>query len=156
MGFSNSKILKNNINNEENKNKTSIYGKLYNKTTNEIIYEGDLIDGKCGGKGKFIFESGDYFLGGFKNGLREGKGIQYYKNKKYQYEGMWKEDKRNGSGKYYYENGDYFIGFWKDNQKIGKGELYDKNKEIKVVGEVGHIITEEKNYHINLNDLIFK
>ena len=157
MGFSNSKILINNRNKEGNKNKVITHGILCNKITNEIIYEGELVDGKCEGKGKYIFETGDYYIGEFKNGLREGKGFQYYKNKNYQYEGMWKDDKRNGHGKYYYENGDYFIGFWKDNKKVGKGELYDKNGEINIGGDVDHINTEEeKNYSINFKDLVTK
>ena len=152
MGFSSSKNSK-----EKNRNKKmNVKGILYNKINNEIIYEGELIDGKCDGKGKYIFETGDYYVGLFKNGLREGKGIQYYKNNKIQYEGMWKEDKRNGSGKYYYENEDYFIGFWKNNEKVGKGELYDKNGELIKLGDVTDIITEEKNYNINIDDLIFK
>ena len=157
MGFGNSKRSKENKNKKEDKNKKLYsYGKLYNKNTNKIIYEGDLLDNICHGKGKYIFENGDYYIGQFKNGLRDGEGIQYYNNKKIQYEGIWKEDKRNGSGKYYYENGNYFIGFWKNNEKVGLGELYDINKNLIIGGEVSHINTEEKNYSINLNDLILK
>ena len=32
-------------------------------------------------------EDGSYFLGQFKNGLRNGKGIEYYKNGNIKYEG---------------------------------------------------------------------
>ena len=151
MGFSISKTQ----NNEEKKIK--IYGILYNKYTNEIIYEGELIDGKCDGNGKYIFDTGDFYVGEFKNGLREGNGTLYYKNKKMQYKGKWKNDKRNGSGRYYYENGEYFIGFWKDNIKVGKGELFNKNGITLFGGDVIYINTEdEKNYSIDLTNLILK
>ena len=157
MGFSGSKIIKNEKRIEDNKNnKFCGKGKLYNKNTNEIVYEGDLINGTCEGKGKYIFENGDYYIGQFKNGLREGLGKQYYKNKQIQYDGMWKCDMRNEHGIYYYENGDYFIGFWKDNQKVGKGELYDKNREIIKQGDVGDMNNQEKNLSIVLDDLILK
>ena len=28
----------------------------------------------------YIFENGDYYIGQWKNGLRDGKGIDYYRN----------------------------------------------------------------------------
>ena len=157
MGFSSSKNSKINKIREENKaTKVCIKGILYDKKTNKIIYEGDLVDGKCEGKGKYIFENGDYYIGNFSNGVREGLGNQYYKNNELQYEGKWKSDMRNGHGLYYYENGDYFIGFWRDNKKFGKGELYDKNGQIIKEGDVCDINTEESNMSINLNNLILK
>ena len=159
MGFSGSKNIKNEKRTTENKNNNNKFcgkGKLYNKNTDEIVYEGDLINGICEGKGKYIFENGDYYIGQFKNGLRDGLGKQYYKNKQLQYDGMWKCDMRNEHGIYYYENGDYFIGFWKDNQKVGKGELYNKNREIIKQGDVGDMNNQEKNISIVLDDLILK
>ena len=150
MGFSSSQIQKNEAKKE---NKKTIFGILCTKYTNEIIYEGDLINGKCDGNGKYVFKTGDFYIGQFKNGLREGKGTQYYKNEKIQYKGNWKNDMRNGSGKYYYENGDYFIGFWKDNIKIGKGELFNENGVTLFGGDIIYINTEEKNYSIDLTDL---
>ena len=157
MGFISSKnSIKNKVKEENTTKKVPVKGVLLDKKTNKIIYEGDLINGICDGKGKYIFENGDYFIGNFSNGLREGQGNQYYENKKLQYEGSWKSDMRNGHGFYYYENGDYFIGFWKDNKKVGKGELYDKNGQIIKAGDVCDINTEESNMNINLNNLIMK
>ena len=44
------------------------------------MYEGDFIKGKKEGKGKFIWENGDYYIGKFLNDLKSGKGKIYYKN----------------------------------------------------------------------------
>ena len=157
MGFSSSKNYKANERKEEIINKKFCgKGKLYNKNTNEPVYDGDLINGKCEGKGKYIFENGDYYIGQFKNGLRDGLGKQYYKNKILQYDGMWKSDMRNGHGVYYYENGNYFVGFWKNNEKVVNGELYNKNGEIINEGDECQINNKEKNFQINLDDLILK
>ena len=49
-------------------------------------------------------ESGNYYIGQWKNGLRNGKGIEYYANGNIKYDGDWINDKREGNGKYYYKN----------------------------------------------------
>ena len=45
------------------------------------------------------------YIGEFKNGLREGKGIFYY-NDGARYEGDYRNDKREGKGIYYFSNGE--------------------------------------------------
>ena len=40
---------------------------------------------KYNGYGKIIYENGEYYIGVFKNGLRNGKGILYYNNEKLTY-----------------------------------------------------------------------
>ena len=62
------------------------------------------------GKGKIIFYNGNYYIGQFKNGLRNGKGTEYYKNGNIKYEGDFIDGIREGNGKYIYENGSYYIG----------------------------------------------
>jgi len=52
-----------------------------------IKYEGDYINGKGEGYGKYIWENGDYYIGQWKNGLFNGKGTYYNSNKKIKYEG---------------------------------------------------------------------
>ena len=56
-----------------------------------ILYEGDFINDKFEGKGKYIYDDGDY-----KNGLRNGKGIIYYKNGNIMSEGGYINDKKGG------------------------------------------------------------
>ena len=51
------------------------------------MYEGDFINGKFEGNGKYILENGVYYLGEWKNSLRHGKGIIYYSNGNIMYDG---------------------------------------------------------------------
>ena len=87
------------------------------------------------GYGKFIYENGDYYIGEFKNGLRNGKGILYCKNGKIKHEGDWINDKYEGYGKYIFENGNYYIGEFKNCLRYGQGMLYYKNGNIKYEGD---------------------
>ena len=52
-------------------------GKLYYKNGN-IKYEGEFANDKFEGTGKFYYTDGNYYIGQFKNGLKHGKGIEYY------------------------------------------------------------------------------
>ena len=58
-----------------------------------IKYDGDWINDKYEGNGKYIWENGEYYIGQWKNGLSHGKGIEYYSNGKIKYEGDWVDDK---------------------------------------------------------------
>ena len=106
-------------------------------------YEGEIIDGKKEGKGKFTYKNGCVYEGFFKNNKKEGKGIFYYTNGDrykgqfekgfYQgdgifyfhngdrYEGKFDKNKYSGFGKYFYHNGDTFEGHWENDKKNGKG-----------------------------------
>ena len=75
-----------------------------------IKYEGDFVNDKLEGMGKYIYENGEYYIGQFVKGLRHGKGIEYYKNNTIKYEGDYVKGKREGYGKYIYESGNYYIG----------------------------------------------
>ena len=94
---------------------------------------GNFVNGKLEGKGKYIWENGNYYIGQFKNGKKNGKGIIYYKNGNIMYEGDFINDKKEGNGKFIWKNGAYYIGQWKNNKKHGKGADYNKN---------GHIVYE--------------
>ena len=47
------------------------------------------MNGKYEGNGKFYCEDGEYYIGQWKNGLKHGKGIYYYKNGNIKYEGIF-------------------------------------------------------------------
>ena len=101
-------------------------------------YEGEIIDGKKEGKGKFTYKNGCVYEGFFKNNKKEGKGIFYYTNGDrykgqfekgfYQgdgifyfhngdrYEGKFDKNKYSGFGKYFYHNGDTFEGHWENDK----------------------------------------
>ena len=74
---------------------------------------------------------GNYYIGQWKNGASNGKGIVYYKNGNFAYKGDFVNGKPDGIGHYNYEDGDYYIGQWKDYLKHGKGTIYNSEGKIK-------------------------
>ena len=54
-------------------------GKKYDQDQN-IIYEGDFVDGKMEGNGKLFYDNGYYYVGGFKDGKRHGDGEEFDPN----------------------------------------------------------------------------
>ena len=105
--------------------------KKYGKCT----YEGYLFNNKRDGKGKFTYENGDYFIGNWHKGLRNGKGKLYNKNGSLIFEGNFVNDQMEGNGKYIYPTGEYYIGEWLDNREHGKGAIYYRNGSIKYEGD---------------------
>ena len=100
--------------------KFSLY-KIYSKKY--IVVETD-------GKIKEYSRSNDdlLFEGEYLNGKRNGKGKEYYESDKIIFEGEYKNGKRNGKGKIYYNNGELkFEGEFNEG-KIWNGKGYDKNK----------------------------
>ena len=61
-------------------------GKEYYSNGN-IKYDGEFINDKREGKGKFIWEDGEYYIGEWKDALKHGKGIIYYSNGNIKYDG---------------------------------------------------------------------
>ena len=62
----------------------------------KIIYDGDFVNDKYEGKGKYIFENGEYYIGQWSNGQRQGKGAMYLSNGYMKYEGNFVNDTYEG------------------------------------------------------------
>lgn len=93
------------------------------------------IAGNCdNGTGTYLHEAGERYDGEWKNGLRHGKGIQYYPNGQLKYDGEFNEGRREGKGTYYFKNGDRYSGGFKENKMNGKGTYHYANGD-KFVGE---------------------
>ena len=86
-------------------------------------------------KDNFEGNNENYYIGEWKNGLRNGKGKLYYNNGNLQYEGDFVNDKFEGNGKYISKNGKYYIGEWKNGLKDGKGKFYYQNKNLIYEGD---------------------
>ena len=80
-----------------------------------------------------------YYIGEFKNGLKNGKGVTFWNNGDPLYEGDYVNDKPEGFGKGYIDNGDYYIGEWKNGEMDGEGTLYDRNGRILFKGNAGQM-----------------
>ena len=120
-----------------------VYKKLY---TNGDSYEGDWINNKRNGKGKYIWKDGDIYEGDWANNKRIGKGRMLYANGD-SFEGDWTDtdknrewfgnsftnmldEKINGIGKYVWSNGDYYEGSLKNSQRHGKGKMVYANGDL--------------------------
>ena len=78
----------------------SMQGKIYDVTSNELIYEGGLLNGKKNGKGKEYDKDGKLeYEGEYLNGEKNGKVKIYYNNGKLEYEGEYLNGEKNGKGK---------------------------------------------------------
>lgn len=55
-------------------------------------FEGNLVHNSPEGGGKAIYPNNDYYIGNFKNGLREGRGILFDKKNRIIDKGTWRND----------------------------------------------------------------
>ena len=78
------------------------------------------------GRGLFIWEDGEYYLGYWKNDKRDGKGRNNYSNGNV-YQGTYKNGKKEGSGMYKWNNGDIYVGEFKNDLKDGAGKYKYRN-----------------------------
>jgi hypothetical protein len=77
--------------------------------------------GDCeNGKGRFIFDNGDKYIGEFKNSLPHGRGAYYNKDGS-TYKGPFLEGKRQGYGTFVWANGEKYIGEYLNNMRHGEG-----------------------------------
>ena len=87
------------------KYETKNMGKEYNFENDELIYEGEYLNGRRNGKGKEYKNGKLRFEGKYLNGKRNGKGKEYDDNGRLIFEGEYLNGKRNGKGKEYDDKG---------------------------------------------------
>jgi len=110
-----------------------IRGRCHGKGTmqynNGGWYTGDWSNGSWSGtgSGKYIYDDGSSYEGTFKDGKRDGNGTYTYASGSV-YTGSWSEDEKNGTGKMQYPNGGWYEGTWSNGEKTGTAtgkEIYD-------------------------------
>ena len=100
----------------------------------QIVYEGELLNGKPHGRGKKVYSNGDVYEGDWKNGVRDGEGTLNFENGDV-YTGEWRANKMQGKGTLKFHNGDVYSGEFSDNKKHGGGTYeYAKGETLKSVG----------------------
>ena len=138
-------------------------GKEYDNY-DELIYEGEYLNGKRHGIGKeYDYDGNLIFEGNYLNGKRNGKGKEYNKKGKLKFEGNYINGKRNGKGKEYNVDtgklkfeGEYYedliISFISNNQKDNLAKF--NKKEDKYLNE--SINGKIKLYDIDTGKLKFE
>ena len=122
------------------------------KLINYKFYSGKYIIYETKTKGKEYDGHSDdlIFEGEFLNGERNGKGKEYYYNGNIIFEGEYLNGKRNGKGKEYYYNGIIkFEGEYLNGERLN-GKLYDKNGYLYCNLKNANGLIKEYNYDGNL------
>ncbi|MAO71412.1 MAG: hypothetical protein CMD02_02750 [Flavobacteriales bacterium] len=96
-------------------------------------YVGEIKDGVFDGKGVYTIVNGPVITGDFINGLVEGYAVMDFLDGE-KYEGQWVKNKKEGEGTYSWANGNKYVGEWKNGQQNGKGTFTWKSGA-KYVGE---------------------
>ena len=128
-------------------------GKEYYVYNDELIYEGEYLNGKKNGKGKEYYGSKILFEGEYLKGKRHGKGKEYYYDGNLLFEGEYFNGKRckgkvynksgelifevdlNGKGKEYNDGKLIYEGEYLAGKRNGKGKIYDWLNRSRFEGE---------------------
>ena len=107
-------------------NKFDGYGKFKYKNLGEV-YEGQFINGKRQGIGKYFYKNGDIYEGYWMDDMRNGYGYIKFFNGDW-YQGMFVKDIRHGIGIYFEQKGfEYYLGEWVEDNKEGVATVYNQN-----------------------------
>jgi hypothetical protein len=99
---------------------------------NKNKYVGGFKDGKKNGYGIYTFANGNKYSGEHQDGNRHGQGTFSWADGN-KYVGEYKDNKRNGQGTFTYANGEKYLGKYKDGKKNSQG-IYIYNNGDKYVG----------------------
>ena len=81
----------------------------------------ECLKGDCdNGYGLYLYNSGAYYAGQWRNGKRHGYGIWIVSDGS-EYSGDWKNGRMDGSGVKIYTDGSMYTGTWKNSDKHGYG-----------------------------------
>ena len=82
----------------------------------------ECIEGDCvNGTGTMVYSTGHKFTGGFKEGMRHGKGVMLMPGKR-KIVGVW-QDNEITEGTITYSDGRTYTGHWKFRERTGQGTL---------------------------------
>ena len=97
--------------------------------------------------GTYVDLNGEmYYLGPFRNGIREGEGKEYYNNGEKKYEGNFSNNEYNGKGTLFYESGKkQYEGYFENGKKEGEGTEYYESGKIKYHGTFSNDQYNDKN-----------
>lgn len=123
------------IENNDDENNLEVGSEQKNDTevvtaSGKYLYYGDLDEnGNRHGKGRTVTPDGlTAYEGEYKDNLKDGFGVGYYKTGSINYIGNWSENNRNGAGVgYRLSDGTMHAGRWLENKPEGYGARFDKD-----------------------------
>lgn len=115
------------------------------------VYDGDFVDGRRTGKGRYTFDNGDVYEGDFVDGEQHGKGKVTFANGNI-YEGDFVKGQINGYGRQIQDNGTY-IGHFVNGLLDGNVIFVDNDgKESLGRSEKGNFIPSDLNTNESSNN----
>lgn len=94
-----------------------------------FTYEGEWVNNKKHGRGRFVLGDGSIYEGEFKEGEIEGEGTRTWTNGAI-YVGQFRLGEKAGQGKYVgakFKDGTTYVGSWERNKRHGRGVLTGKD-----------------------------
>ena len=116
------------------------------ENTGEIVKKGGCFEGDCSnGFGKMINpKTEEKYEGEWRNGKRDGRGVEFYTDGEKKYVGNFKNGKYEGNGTYFYKNGDKYVGKYKNGFMNDEKGYFIFNNNIRLVARVENNIKHGK------------
>ena len=112
----------------------------------EVVKKGGCFDGDCNnGFGKMINPRTDEkYEGEWRNGKRDGRGVEFYADGEKKYVGNYKNGKYEGNGSFFHKNGDKYVGKYKNGSMNDDKGYFIFNNNIRLVARVENNIKHGK------------
>lgn len=103
-------------------------GKMYDLEDRNSYYEGEFKNNRFQGEGKTVYSDGNYYIGPYVDGMREGTGKLLSADGSLIYTGSFRGDAMHGKGTYYFSETDYYIGSFEYGYFEGQGKTYSSGE----------------------------
>lgn len=116
------------------------------ENSGESVKKGACFEGDCGnGFGKMINpKTEEKYEGEWKNGKRDGRGVEFYADGEKKYVGNFKNGKYDGNGSFFYKNGNKYVGKYKNGVMNDDKGYFIFNNNIRLVARVENNIKHGK------------
>ncbi len=116
------------------------------ENSGEVVKKGGCFEGDCSdGFGKMINpKTEEKYEGEWRNGKRDGRGVEFYADGEKKYVGNFKNGKYEGNGTFFYKNGDKYVGKYKNGSMNDDKGYFIFNNNIRLVARVENNIKHGK------------
>lgn len=116
------------------------------ENTGEAVKKSGCFEGDCSeGFGKMINpKTEEKYEGEWRNGKRDGRGVEFYADGEKKYVGNFKNGKYEGNGTFFYKNGDKYVGKYKNGFMNDDKGYFIFNNNIRLVARVENNIKHGK------------